>query len=166
MSMDRFHQAQVGRWAGYTTALAEIRKGGKTSHWIWYVFPQLDGLGRSSTPRSYALRDLDEACTYLRDPVLRHRYEEITTAVAEQLANGVSLEALLGGSTDGLKLVSSLTLFRAAALNLAQRDAEHDSAGLAQLCDSILQQTAAAQTTVPRIVDISWGCLRTESGDP
>lgn len=143
MSLDRFHQAQAGRWAGDTTALAEIRKGGKTSHWIWYVFPQLEGLGRSSTAQSYALRDLDEACDYLRDPVLRQRYEEITTAVAEQLANGVALETLLGGSTDALKLVSSLTLFRAAASNLAQGEAGPDYTGLTQLCDSIVQQTAA-----------------------
>ena len=54
----------------YDTALAEIRRGRKTSHWIWYIFPQLDGLGRSSTARAYALGDLAEACAYLRDPLL------------------------------------------------------------------------------------------------
>src|SRR6266566_5091310 len=115
MSLERFHEAQARRLAGYDAALAEIRAGGKRGHWIWYIFPQIEGLGRSSTARSYALRDLDEACTYLRDPVLRSRYEEISAAVEEQLAGGVSVEHLMGGSTDALKLASSLTLFRAAA---------------------------------------------------
>ena len=122
MSLERFHQAQAGKWAGYATALAEILRGQKSGHWIWYIFPQLDGLGRSSTARSFALRDLDEACAYLRDPLLRERYEEITAAVAEQLAGGVAVERLMGGSTDALKLASSITLFRAAATRLAQGD--------------------------------------------
>lgn len=140
MSLERFHQAQAGQWAGYTTALAEIRAGRKSSHWIWYIFPQIDGLGRSSTAREYALRDLDEACAYLRDPLLRARYEEIAGAVSEQLAQGVPVEDLMGGSTDALKLASSLTLFRAAATRLAESDASFTP--LATRCDSILQQTA------------------------
>lgn len=143
MSLERFHQAQAGKWAGYATALTEIRMGQKTSHWIWYVFPQLEGLGSSSTARSYALRDLDEACAYLRDPLLRTRYEEITAAVAEQLANGASVENLMGGSTDALKLVSSLTLFHAAASRLDQGEAGSDFTRLAQRCDSILHRTTA-----------------------
>lgn len=142
MSLERFHQAQGGRWAGYSTALAEIRAGHKNSHWIWYVFPQLDGLGRSSTARSYALRDLDEACAYLRDPILRQRYEEISAAVAKQLEAGVSVEGLMGGSTDALKLASSVTLFRAAASRLAKSDQESDFARLAACCDLILQRLA------------------------
>ena len=142
MSLERYHQAQADQTAGYATALAEIRKGRKSGHWIWYVFPQLDGLGRSSTARSYALRDLDDACAYLRDPLLGPRYEEITAAVAEQLADGVSIENLMGGSTDALKLVSSLTLFRAAATHLARGEPGSDFTPLAQLCDSILRRTA------------------------
>ena len=71
MSLERFHEAQAGRGAGYDTALAEIRAGGKRSHWIWYIFPQIEGLGGSSTARAYALQDLGEACAYLRDPILR-----------------------------------------------------------------------------------------------
>src|SRR5439155_21574319 len=84
MSLERFHEAQASRSAGYDTALAEIRAGCKRSHWIWYIFPQIEGLGRSSTARAYALRDLGEACAYLRDPILRARYEEIVAAVGEQ----------------------------------------------------------------------------------
>jgi uncharacterized protein (DUF1810 family) len=143
MSLERFHRAQAGKWAGYSTALAEIRSGGKRSHWIWYIFPQLAGLGASSTARSYALRDLDEACAYLRDPVLRARYEEISTAVSEQLERGLPVEEIMGGSVDARKLASSLTLFRAAAARLATGEAALDTAGLIQRCDLILQQTAA-----------------------
>ena len=139
MSFERFHLAQASSWAGYYTALAEIRRGRKTSHWIWYIFPQLAGLGRSSTARAYALRDLAEACDYLRDPLLRARYEELAGAVSEQLASGRQLEDLMGGSTDALKLVSSLTLFRAAAQSLAGNDPAFDS--LVKRFDSILVQT-------------------------
>src|SRR5215203_5555140 len=141
MSLECFHEAQASRWAGYDTALAEIRRGGKTSHWIWYIFPQLAGLGRSAMAEKYAIRDLAEACDYLRDPLLRARYEEITAAVSDQLARGLALEELLGSRIDALKLVSSLTLFRAAAHSLAAEDSSFEP--LAQLCDVVLQQTAA-----------------------
>src|SRR5437899_12908821 len=107
MSLERIHQAQVSRRAGYDTALAEIRAGGKCSHWIWYIFPQIEGLGHSSTARAYAMRDLGEACAYLRDPILRARYEEIAAAVREQLVRGIRVEARMGGKTEAPKLVSS-----------------------------------------------------------
>ena len=122
MSLERFHEAHVRPSAGYDTALAEIRAGGKRSHWIWYIFPQIEGLGRSSTARAYAMQDLGEACAYLRDPILRAHYEEIVAAVSEQLVRGICVEDLMGGRTDALKLVSSLTLFRAAAEQLEQED--------------------------------------------
>jgi uncharacterized protein (DUF1810 family) len=128
--LDRFHQAQAG--AGYATPLQQIREGEKRGHWIWYIFPQLDGLGQSSTARDYAIRDFAEACAYLRDPVLGKHYDEITAAVAEQLALDVNIEDLLGGSVDAMKLVSSLTLFRAAAKKLELIE-------LANRCDQILQ---------------------------
>jgi uncharacterized protein (DUF1810 family) len=113
----------------------------KTSHWIWYIFPQIEGLGRSSTAPAYAIRDLAEACAYLRDPLLRARYEEIAGVVSNQLARGRALEDLMGGRTDALKLVSSVTLFRAAAQSLAGEDPAFDS--IAQRFDSILEQTGA-----------------------
>jgi uncharacterized protein (DUF1810 family) len=96
MSLERFHEAQARRSGGYDTALTEIRAGGKRSHWIWYIFPQIEGLGHSSTARAYAIRDLAEACAYLRDPVLRTRYEEIVPAVSEQLSRGIHFEDLMG----------------------------------------------------------------------
>src|SRR6478609_11874264 len=127
MSLERFHEAQANRWAGYDSALAEIRAGGKRSHWIWYIFPQIKGLGRSSTACAYALRDLGEACAYLRDPTLRARYEEIVAAVSEQLARGIRVEDLMGSQIDALKLVSSLTLFRADAERLSREDPVYSS---------------------------------------
>ena len=95
MSLARFHEAQADPHVGYDTALTEIRRGRKTSHWIWYIFPELAGLGRSAMAEKYAIRDLAEACDYLRDPVLRARYEEITAAVSDQLARGIALEDLI-----------------------------------------------------------------------
>ena len=70
MSLARFQEAQADPHAGYDTALTEIRRGRKTSHWIWYIFPQLAGLGRSAMAEKYAIRDLAEACAYRRDPLL------------------------------------------------------------------------------------------------
>ena len=140
MSLERFHQAQATHAAGYDTALAEIRAGGKRSHWIWYIFPQIERLGHSSTARAYALRDLGEACAYLGDPILRARYEEIVAAVSEQLVGGIPVEDLMGGRTDALKLVSSLTLFRAAAEHLAREDPVY--AQLAERLAALLRETS------------------------
>jgi len=139
MSLERFHQAQAGRSAGYNIALAEIRAGGKRSHWIWFIFPQIEGLGHSSTARAYALTDLDEACAYLRDPILRTRYEEIAAAVSEQLARAIRVEDLMVSRTDALKLVSSLTLFHAAAEQLAREGPVY--ASLAERLAGLLEQT-------------------------
>src|SRR5207249_9078244 len=105
----------------------------------WYIFPQIGGLGRSSTARAYAIEDLAEACAYLRDPILRERYEEIVAAVSEQLVRGIRFEDLMGGRTDALKLVSSLTLFRAAAEQLARSDPTF--ASLAERLAVLLGQT-------------------------
>jgi uncharacterized protein (DUF1810 family) len=158
MSLERFHEAQAKRWAGYDTALAEIRAGGKRSHWIWYIFPQIEGLGRSSTARAYAIRNLAEAYAYLRDPILRVRYEEIVATVSEQLNRGVRMENLMGSQTDSLKLVSSLTLFYAAAEQLAREDPTY--ASLAERLAALLEQTTkhgypACDFTLARIADES-----------
>jgi len=156
MSLERFHEAQASRSAGYDTALAEIRADGKRSHWIWYIFPQIEGLGRSSTARACAMRDLAEACAYLRDPILRARYAEIVAAVSEQLARGIRMEDLMGSQIDALKLVSSLTLFRAAAEQLAREDPT--LASLATRLAALLERTTkqgypACDFTLARIAD-------------
>jgi uncharacterized protein (DUF1810 family) len=143
--MTRFHDAQADPDSGHAAALAEIRSGRKQGHWIWYVLPQLNGLGFSGMAQFYAIRSLDEACDYLRDPALLAHYEEIAGAIAERVGDGVPVEILMNGRTDTLKLVSSLTLFRTAAARLVPQPSESDLrfARLAALCDALLQATEA-----------------------
>ena len=114
MSLDRFKSAQQDSSSGFETALAELQAGRKTSHWIWYIFPQLASLGRSSTARFYGLSDLNEACDYLNDSLLRGRLLRVTEAVGRHLVVGVPVLKLMGGETDSFKLASSLTLFELA----------------------------------------------------
>lgn len=95
----------------YEQALAEIRAGAKRSHWMWFIFPQLDGLGRSATARRFAIRSLDEALAYLRHPVLGARYLE---CVSELQDLDQADPTAMFGPVDALKLRSSLTLFEAA----------------------------------------------------
>jgi len=96
----------------YERALAELRAGLKTSHWIWFVFPQLAGLGRSAMSRTYAIASLAEARAYLDHPVLGPRLRECAGALLG--ASGKSATAILG-DVDALKLHSSMTLFARAA---------------------------------------------------
>jgi uncharacterized protein (DUF1810 family) len=109
--LDRFLEAQD---AGdtYDQALAELGAGRKRSHWMWFVFPQLAGLGRSPTARHYALRDLDEARAYAAHPVLGARLRECCEALLGQ--PDADPVAVLG-PVDAMKLRSSMTLFAAAA---------------------------------------------------
>ena len=95
----------------YDTALDEIRAGHKQSHWIWYIFPQLRGLGRSRNSEFFGIEDIDEARAYLQHPVLGKRLREITEAL---LGLEVSdPEKVMGGSIDSVKLNSCMTLFAA-----------------------------------------------------
>ena len=110
MSLQRFLDAQQDV---YPAALAELRAGTKRSHWMWFVFPQLAGLGRSATARRFAIRDLAEARAYLAEPTLRARLVEASRAVGDW-AGKRSLEAIFG-EIDALKFVSSLTLFELVA---------------------------------------------------
>ena len=101
----RFVRAQE---RDYEQALSEIRSGRKRSHWMWYVFPQLDGLGFSPTSRHYAIKSLSEAEAYLRHPTLGARLIECAQAVLT--VQGRSATELFG-SPDDVKLRSSATLF-------------------------------------------------------
>ena len=130
--LDRFREAQDRPGSGFDAALREIQAGAKQGHWIWYVFPQLSGLGMSSVSRTYGIHGLAEAEDYLRDATLRSRLLAIATAVAAHLSQGVSLETLMGSSTDALKLVSSLTLFAHAARELHAAEGLADYATLAR----------------------------------
>ncbi len=101
----RFVTAQS---AVYTQALAEIEAGHKQSHWMWFIFPQLDGLGSSSTARKFSIKSLAEAEAYLRHPVLGPRLMQCAESALR--LDGVSAEEIFG-SIDGKKLRSSATLF-------------------------------------------------------
>ena len=105
MSLQRFIDAQQ---SDYETALSEIKRGRKQSHWMWYIFPQIQGLGFSATSKLYAIRNLQEAQEYLNHPLLGKRLKEITDA----LINLPSTNAHeIFGSPDDVKLKSSMTLF-------------------------------------------------------
>jgi uncharacterized protein (DUF1810 family) len=108
--LDRFVAAQEGVYEG---ALRELRAGRKTGHWIWFVFPQLAGLGRSETSRFYGIEFLDEARAYLDHPVLGPRLRECVDAVLA-VPSGVTTDAIFG-SLDAMKVRSSMTLFHRAA---------------------------------------------------
>jgi uncharacterized protein (DUF1810 family) len=109
MSLERFLDAQRDT---YDTALAELSAGDKRSHWMWFIFPQIAGLGQSPTARFYALRDLAEAQAYLAHPLLGGRLAACVDALLDH-AGKRSAEAMLGG-IDAVKLRSSCTLFEAA----------------------------------------------------
>ena len=103
--LDRFVAAQEGVFA---TALAELTSGAKRTHWIWFVFPQIDGLGSSPTARKYAIRSLAEARAYAAHPVLGPRLAE---AVRAALGSGTRDAHALFGSPDDMKFLTSMTLF-------------------------------------------------------
>jgi uncharacterized protein (DUF1810 family) len=105
--LERFVAAQDAG-GSYQHAVAELRNGRKTSHWMWYVFPQFAGLGQSPTSRFYAIGSVDEASAYLTHPVLGPRLREcaeILTALS-----GRTAEQIFGG-IDAMKLRSAMTLF-------------------------------------------------------
>lgn len=107
--LSRFIKAQE---TDYERALSEIRSGHKRSHWIWYIFPQISGLGFSSTAQYYAIKDRQEAEEYLKNDLLRERLVEISEALLLLESNDAG-EVM--GYPDDLKLRSSMTLFHEVA---------------------------------------------------
>jgi uncharacterized protein (DUF1810 family) len=110
-NLERFVAAQDAG-GSYDQAVAELRQGRKAGHWIWYVFPQIAGLGSSPMSAQYSIRSLDEARAYLRHPVLGPRLGEVTRIVGQ--TRGRTAEEIFG-SLDAMKLRSSMTLFHRAA---------------------------------------------------
>lgn len=98
-----------GQRFGYDTALAEMKQGEKRNHWIWYIFPQVKGLGHSPNAQYYGIKDLEEAKAYLQHPVLGPRLWEITRAVLSH--KGKDIYDIMGSRIDAMKLKSSMTLF-------------------------------------------------------
>lgn len=96
----------------YSRALKEIKNGRKTTHWMWYIFPQVKGLGFSSTAQFYSIQSLEEAIAFLNDPYLGGNLIEISTAL---LALNTNNATQVFGFPDDLKLKSSMTLFKLAS---------------------------------------------------
>ena len=105
--LERFVAAQD---RDYDTALSELRRGRKQSHWMWYIFPQVAGLGHSSTAQHYALKDIGEATAYVQHPVLGPRLVQLCHVL---LSLPTSDAHQVFGSPDDMKLRSSMTLFAA-----------------------------------------------------
>ena len=99
---------KVAQEAKYDDALAEVKAGRKTSHWMWYIFPQFDGLGRSETSKFYSIKSLGEARAYLADELLGARLREISSALLDLETNDAQE---VFGRTDAMKLKSCMTLF-------------------------------------------------------
>jgi uncharacterized protein (DUF1810 family) len=113
VDLERFVQAQDEQQT-YPQAVAELRRGRKTSHWMWFVFPQIAGLGRSPMAQAYAIAGLAEARAYLAHPVLGPRLIECAQIVSSH--QGSTAEQIFGG-IDAMKLRSSMTLFARADPN-------------------------------------------------
>ena len=109
--LERFVQAQ-DTGGTFQRAVAELRAGRKVTHWMWFVFPQVEGLGLSAMSQRYAISGLAEARAYLQHPVLGARLVECATVLAA--TDGKSAAEILG-AVDAMKLRSSMTLFAAAA---------------------------------------------------
>lgn len=112
--IDRFIIAQDNRYNGYEQALNEIRDGKKVRHWIWYIFPQLRGLGYSRKSYYYGIKDKEEAWRYITNPMLRDRMFEITEALLEH-SDRTIVDIL--GHIDSMKVQSSMTLFNCVVPN-------------------------------------------------
>ena len=106
--LNRFLQAQDD-FGTYGRALQEMKDGRKTTHWMWFIFPQLKGLGRTDNSIYYGIESLKEAEDYLADPTLGKRLREITSAVLSH--KGEDILVVIGGRTDVKKFRSSMTLF-------------------------------------------------------
>lgn len=104
-NLERFVEAQRGV---FDEACAELRRGRKTGHWMWFIFPQIAGLGFSATSQHYAIRSLDEARAFLQHPTLGPRLREISQSLLS--INGKTAHEIFG-SPDDMKLRSSMTLF-------------------------------------------------------
>jgi uncharacterized protein (DUF1810 family) len=113
-NLQRFVDAQA---PVYNTVIAELRAGAKRSHWIWFVFPQLEGLGRSPTAARFAISSLAEAQAYLNHPILGARLRECARLV--NAIEGRTVEAIFGWP-DNLKVRSSMTLFATATADNAE----------------------------------------------
>ena len=146
--LDRFRRAHA---RDYEQALAELQSGRKRSHWIWYIFPQLAGLGSSPMAEMYGLDGVEEASSYLADPLLRSHLFAVSTAVRAHVDRqpAAPLRTIMGSDIDALKIVSSMTLFH----EVARRSGDEEMASVAKaILDAAKQQGfAQCEFTLGRI---------------
>lgn len=102
-NLKRFLDAQK---SNYLYAIKELKNGGKVTHWMWYVFPQVSGLGRSETSEFFAIKSIEEAKSYMANPILRNRYDQCVDVIMGQSCTAFEIF----GVVDALKLQSSLTM--------------------------------------------------------
>ncbi len=134
MSLDRFLKAQEKSYAG---ALAELKAGAKRRHWIWWILPQIRGLGTTEYAVFYGIADKAEAAAYLAHPVLGARYRECVAVIHGHLCEGrVAPLSLMGSEIDVMKLRSSVELF-------------HSVAGAGQECAVFRQQARELLAVLP-----------------
>ncbi len=139
--LERFITAQGGT---YEQAAAELRRGQKAGHWMWFVFPQIAGLGQSATSKRYAISSLSEARAYLADPVLGPRLRECASILLR--LSGRTAVQIFGG-IDAQKLRSSMTLFHNAEFQPAEfQPAEHSKSVFQQVLDRYFDGTADSAT--------------------
>ena len=137
MQLQRFKDAQNRAVDGFATALNEITAGAKRGHWIWYVLPQLQGLGQSPMSVEYGIHGEAEAMAYLRDRELRARLIAITTALASH-RHGAALSDVMGSRLDAIKVMSSMTLFETIARRLHEGGEGAECELLARVAGDIL----------------------------
>jgi uncharacterized protein (DUF1810 family) len=147
--LGRFVTAQ-NAGGSYQHAVAELRNGRKTSHWMWYVFPQIAGLGQSPTSRLYAISSMDEARAYLAHPVLGPRLRECAEILTG--LTGRTAEQILGG-IDAMKLRSAMTLFR---------HADPDERAFGRVLDQYFE--AAGDPATERLLSHAAGTSRPDHG--
>jgi uncharacterized protein (DUF1810 family) len=143
-TLDRFKLAQSDPLNGFDVALRELEAGRKRSHWIWYIFPQLAGLGASAMSARYGIRNLEEAAAYLADAVLRRHLLAATRTVATHLQKkpDARLTEVMGSDIDARKLVSSMTLFREVARRVRTTQSADEYADLTAHANIVLGRAA------------------------
>ena len=163
-NLDRFKLAHesggVDGGETYETALAELRLGRKTSHWIWYVFPQGPIGGSSSNTLKYQIQNLEEAKAYVTDPLLFGRLVEVTTILRGQLQSHVldgvqghrALQQIMGSDIDAIKTVSCLTLFT----SVVREDSSDAVMEFQVAAEEILEMIKPDMVSCQRTIAMGW----------
>ncbi len=163
VDLDRFKLAHAmggGGGATYETALSELKSGQKTSHWIWYVFPQGPIGGSSSNALKYQIQNLEEAKAYVADSLLFGRLVEVTTILRGQLQSRVlegiqghkALQQIMGSEIDAIKTVSCLTLFT----GLVVKDSSEAVMEFRVAAEEILEMIKPDMVSCQRTITLGW----------